>query len=108
MMVTALGAAISDTLEDGRVVSGVGGQHDLVTQAFALDDARSLMSLRATREAAGQTVSNIVWRYGQTTVSRHCATLSSRNMALPNCAGRVIAIASLQWRPSLIRASRTP
>jgi acyl-CoA hydrolase len=75
MMVTALGAAISDTLEDGHVVSGVGGQHDLVTQALALDGARSLMALPATRETAGRIVSNIVWQYGQTTVPRHLRDL---------------------------------
>ena len=71
MMVTALGAAISDTLDDGRVVSGVGGQHDLVSQAFALGDARSLITLPATRRAGRRTVSNILWYYGQATVPRH-------------------------------------
>ena len=30
MMVTGLGAVISDALEDGRVVSGVGGQYNFV------------------------------------------------------------------------------
>ena len=36
MMVTLLGAAVSDGLEDGQVVSGVGGQYNFVAQAFAL------------------------------------------------------------------------
>ncbi|MGB5084752.1 MAG: acetyl-CoA hydrolase/transferase C-terminal domain-containing protein [Methylocystis silviterrae] len=54
MMVTALGAAISDTLDDGRVVSVVGGQYNFVAQAFALDDARSLMTLPATRHIGGR------------------------------------------------------
>ncbi len=48
MMVTMLGAAISDTLEDGRVVSGVGGQYNFVAMAHALPGARSILCLRAT------------------------------------------------------------
>src|SRR5690606_3473971 len=43
MSATLLGAVASDTLEDGRVISGVGGQHDFVTQAFALKGARSVI-----------------------------------------------------------------
>jgi acyl-CoA hydrolase len=71
MMATLTGAVVSDGLEDGRVVSGVGGQHDFVTQAFGLDGARSILTLNATRETKGKTVSNIVWNYGHTTVPRH-------------------------------------
>src|SRR6185295_3550762 len=36
MMLTTLGAAISDGLADGRVVSGVGGQYNFVAMAHAL------------------------------------------------------------------------
>src|SRR5262245_33722184 len=36
MMATLLGAAVSDALEDGQVVSGVGGQYNFVAQSFAL------------------------------------------------------------------------
>ncbi|MBI1260480.1 MAG: acetyl-CoA hydrolase [Rhizobiales bacterium] len=71
MMVTLLGAAVSDGLADGRVVSGVGGQYNFVAQAFALKDARSVIMLRATRDAGGKTQSNIVWNYGHTTIPRH-------------------------------------
>lgn len=71
MMATLTGAVISDGLEDGRVVSGVGGQYNFVSQAFALPDARSIIALRATRNKDGKTVSNIVWSYGHTTIPRH-------------------------------------
>lgn len=71
MMVTLLGAVISDGLEDGRVVSGVGGQYNFVSQAFALDDARSIITLRSTRESDGKLLSNIRWSYGHTTIPRH-------------------------------------
>ncbi|GHC00130.1 acetyl-CoA hydrolase/transferase C-terminal domain-containing protein [Thermomonas carbonis] len=68
MMATALGAAVSDGLEDGRVVSGVGGQYNFVAMAHALPDARSVLLLRASR---GEGASNIRWNYGHTTIPRH-------------------------------------
>jgi len=71
MMATALGAAVSDTLDDGRVVSGVGGQYNFVAMAHALPDARSVLMLRATRDSGGETRSNVVWNYPQTTIPRH-------------------------------------
>ena len=71
MKATCLGAVTSDALEDGRVVSGVGGQYNFVAQAHELEDARSIILLRAVREANGKVESNIVWSYGHTTVPRH-------------------------------------
>ena len=71
MMVTLLGAAVSDGLEDGRVVSGVGGQYNFVAMAHALPDARSILALRSTRTKNSVTTSNILWSYGNTTIPRH-------------------------------------
>ncbi len=71
MMVTALGAAVSDGLADGRVVSGVGGQYNFVAMAHALPDARSILCVRSTRTSQGRTTSNIVWNYGHETIPRH-------------------------------------
>src|SRR5581483_8604132 len=71
MMVTLLGDVVSDGLEDGRVVSGVGGQYNFVAQAFALEDARAMIMLRATRTVKGRAQSNIRWNYGHTTIPRH-------------------------------------
>jgi hypothetical protein len=71
MMATLLGAVISDGLEDGRIVSGVGGQYNFVAQSFALDGARSIIVLPATRAAAARVTSNILWNYGHTTIPRH-------------------------------------
>lgn len=71
MMVTLLGAAVSDALEDGRVVSGVGGQFDFVSMAQSLDRAMSVLMCRACREHGGQVTSNIRWNYGHNTVPRH-------------------------------------
>lgn len=71
MQMTLLGAAASETLEDGRVVSGVGGQYNFVAMAHELPDARSILMLRSTRCARGKRTSNIVWSHGQLTIPRH-------------------------------------
>ena len=71
MMMTVLGAAVSDGLADGRVVSGVGGQYNFVAMAHALPDARSILTLRSTRAKNSKVTSNILWNYGNTTVPRH-------------------------------------
>jgi acyl-CoA hydrolase len=71
LKVTLLGNIVSDALDDGRVVSGVGGQYNFVAMAHALPDGRSLINLRATREVGDRVESNIVWNYGHVTIPRH-------------------------------------
>ena len=71
MMATLMGAAVSDGLENGQVVSGVGGQYNFVAQAFALQGARSVLTLEATRQAGARPQSNIRWSYGHETIPRH-------------------------------------
>jgi hypothetical protein len=71
MMATLMGAVISDGLEDGQVVSGVGGQYNFVAQAFALAGARSILTVEATRQAGSRPQSNIRWAYGHETIPRH-------------------------------------
>ncbi|MEO8672940.1 MAG: acetyl-CoA hydrolase/transferase C-terminal domain-containing protein [Tahibacter sp.] len=71
MMATPLGAATSDALADGRVVSGVGGQYNFVAMAHALRDGRSVLLLRSVRGNGGNVQSNIVWNYPHTTIPRH-------------------------------------
>jgi hypothetical protein len=71
MMATLMGSVISDGLENGQVISGVGGQYNFVAQAFALAGARSVLTVEATRQVGARTQSNIRWSYGHTTVPRH-------------------------------------
>jgi acetyl-CoA hydrolase/transferase-like protein len=114
MMVTALGAAVSDTLDDGRVVSGVGGQYNLVAQAFALGDARSLMTLPATRQTGGRAISNIVWNYGQTTIPRHLRDVVITEYGVADLRGRtdrdciatMIAITDSRFQDTLVREAK--
>jgi hypothetical protein len=71
MMATLLGAAVSDGLDNGQVVSGVGGQYNFVAQAFALSGARSILTIEATRQSGSRLQSNILWSYGHETIPRH-------------------------------------
>ncbi len=71
MKATLLGAIVSDGLDDGTVISGVGGQYNFVSMAHALPDARLLMMIKSTRLEGGKTLSNIVYNYGHVTIPRH-------------------------------------
>jgi acyl-CoA hydrolase len=71
MMATLMGAVVSDGLENGQVVSGVGGQYNFVAQAFALQGARSILTVDATRQVGARLQSNIRWSYGHETIPRH-------------------------------------
>ncbi|MDH5835603.1 acetyl-CoA hydrolase/transferase C-terminal domain-containing protein [Luteimonas kalidii] len=100
MMATALGAAVSDGLEDGRVVSGVGGQYNFVAMAHALPGGRSALLLRATRESGGEAESNIRWNYGHTTIPRHLRDLYITEYGIADLRGQpdedcVIAMAGI-------------
>lgn len=71
MKVTLLGAAVSDQLRDGQVVSGVGGQYNFVAMAHALDRSRALLLVRSHRGHGRDAVSNIVWEFPHETIPRH-------------------------------------
>lgn len=113
MMATLLGSVVSDTLEDGRVVSGVGGQYNFVAQAFALDGARAVMTLNATRTQNGRPASNIRWSYGATTIPRHLrdivvtehgvADLRGRTDA--RCIAAMLSVAAPEFRAELAEAA---
>jgi hypothetical protein len=88
MMATALGAAVSDALEDGRVVSGVGGQYNFVAMAHALRDGRSVLLLRSRRVGAAGARSNILWSYGHTTIPRHLRDLFVTEYGIADLRGK--------------------
>jgi acyl-CoA hydrolase len=88
MMATVLGAAVSDGLDDGRVVSGVGGQYNFVDMSNALDGARSVLMFRAVREDAGSAGSNVRWNYGHTTIPRHLRDLYVNEYGIADLRGK--------------------
>jgi acyl-CoA hydrolase len=71
LMVTLSGNVVSDGLESGQMVSGVGGQYNFVSQAHALPDGRSILMCKGTRAKGKKVSSNIVFNYGHVTVPRH-------------------------------------
>jgi acyl-CoA hydrolase len=88
MMVTLLGAAVSDALESGAVVSGVGGQYNFVAMAHALPGARSILCVRAARTHQGKTSSNILWSYGHETIPRHLRDIVVTEYGVADLRGR--------------------
>lgn len=114
MMATALGDIVSDGLEDGRVVGGVGGQYNFVAQSFALEGARSLIMLRATRAVKGKAQSNIRWRYGHTTIPRHLRDIVVTEYGIADLRGKndrdviaaMLAITDAQFQDELLRQAR--
>jgi hypothetical protein len=114
MLATLLGAVVSDALEDGQVVSGVGGQYNFVAQSFALADARSIIVLRSTRESRGRVTSNIRWNYGHTTIPRHLRDIVVTEYGVADLRGKtdrdviaaMLAIADSRFQDGLLRRAR--
>jgi hypothetical protein len=114
MMATLMGAAVSDGLEDGQVVSGVGGQYNFVAQAFALEGARSLLTLEATRPVGRTTQSNIRWNYGHETIPRHLRDVFVTEYGVADVRGKsdadviaaMLAIADSRFQSELARQAK--
>lgn len=118
--VTLLGAAVSDQLADGRVVSGVGGQYNFVAQGHALEGARSVLILRSWRESGGDVSSNIVWDYAHTTIPRHLRDIVVTEYGIADLRGKTDAavieallnVSDSRFQPGLIdqaqRAGKLP
>ncbi len=114
MVVTLLGAVSSDQLDDGRVVSGAGGQHDLVGVAHALEGARSIIGVRSTRRSNRRTASNIVWRYANATVPRQLRDIVVTEYGIADLRGKsdrdvvaaMLGVADSSFQPGLIDQAR--
>ena len=114
MMATLLGAAVSDGLDDGQVVSGVGGQYNFVAQAFALDGARSILALESTRRGRGKPQSNIRWAYGHETIPRHLRDVFITEYGIADVRGKsdadviaaMLGIADSRFQDELARAAK--
>ncbi|MEP7155962.1 MAG: acetyl-CoA hydrolase/transferase C-terminal domain-containing protein [Betaproteobacteria bacterium] len=110
MMVTLLGAAVSDGLDDGQLVSGVGGQYNFVAMGHALPDARSILLVRATRSKGGEVASNVVWNYGHTTIPRHLRDIVISEYGIADLRGqsdgevikRMLSIADSRFQADLL------
>jgi hypothetical protein len=114
MMATLMGAAISDGLENGQVVSGVGGQYNFVAQAFALRGARSILTVEATRQAGAKAQSNIRWAYGHETIPRHLRDVFVTEYGVADVRGKsdadviaaMLAVADSRFQAELARQAK--
>jgi acyl-CoA hydrolase len=115
MMATLLGAVTSDGLESGLVVSGVGGQYNFVAQAFALEDARSIICVNATRGYGGKTLSNIRWNYGHTTIPRHLRDIVVTEYGVADLRGKsdedviaaMLSVTDSRFQDELLREAKS-
>jgi len=114
MMQTLLGAAVSDSIESGQVVSGVGGQYNFVAMAHALENGRSILMLRATRTKANKVESNVLWNYGHTTIPRHLRDIVITEYGIADLRGqsdqevikRLLAISDSRFQAKLLASAK--
>ncbi|MBV8144749.1 MAG: hypothetical protein JO184_07065, partial [Gammaproteobacteria bacterium] len=114
MMVSLLGGAVSDTLANGTVVSGVGGQYNFVAMAHALPGARSILCVRATRTHQGRTASNILWSCDNETIPRHLRDVVVSEYGVADLRGRtdeeciaaMLQIADSRFQEELLTRAR--
>lgn len=114
MMATLLGDVVSDRLEDGRVVSGVGGQSDFVAQAHVLDGAKAIIALNATRTDHGRAQSNIRFAYGACTIPRHLRDVIVTEYGVADLRGKsdrqvvaaMLAIADSRFQSQLLAQAK--
>ena len=114
MKATVTGGVASDGTADGRVVSGVGGQFNFVNQAHELDDGRSIIMIRATRQSGGEPESNIVWNYGHITIPRHLRDIVVTEYGVADLRGKsdaeviaeMIRIADSRFQDDLVEQAK--
>ncbi len=108
------GAVASDTLENGQVISGVGGQYNFVAMAHQLQTGRSILMIRACREGRDGPQSNILQQYGACTIPRHLRDIVISEYGIADLRGKsdaevaaaLIAIADSRFQPDLIRQAQ--
>jgi len=71
MLASVLGSIASDQLENGQVVSGIGGQYNFVAMGHALPDARVIIMIKSTKGSGKSLKSNIVFSYGHCSLPKH-------------------------------------
>jgi acyl-CoA hydrolase len=115
MIVSLSGAVASDALEDGTVISGVGGQYNFVAMAHDLPGARSVLCIRSTRGHGKQLQSNVVPFYGHTTIPKHLRDVIVTEYGVADLRGqsdaqvieRLINIADSRFQESLLEFAKT-
>lgn len=115
MKTTLLGAVVSDGLDSGKVVSGVGGQYDFVRQSFALKGARSIIMIKAVRNSRGVKSSNVIWSYGHTTIPRHLRDIVINEYGIADLRGatdqdvvaQMLSITDAEFQSNLLETAKS-
>ncbi|WP_413560249.1 acetyl-CoA hydrolase/transferase C-terminal domain-containing protein [Bdellovibrio sp. HCB209] len=114
MQMSLLGGAASETLDNGNVVSGVGGQYNFVAMSHELPDSYSILMMKSTREKKGQRLSNILWSPPQLTISRHLRDVVIteygiaflRGQSDAECIKRLLMITDAEFQDELLETAR--
>jgi acyl-CoA hydrolase len=114
MMSNVFGAITSDQLEDGRVISGIGGQYNFVAMSHAMPDARLIMLIRSTRGAGKGLRSNIVYNYGHCSVPAHLRDILVTEYGIADIRGKsdsetiaaIINIADSRFQQDLLKQAK--
>lgn len=114
MNIGLLGGAASETLSDGQVISGVGGQYNFIAMSRELPDSFSVLMLRSTRTSKGKRQSNIVWSHDQLTIPRHLRDVVITEYGIAflrgktdeQCIEALIEIADSEFQEKLIEVAQ--
>lgn len=114
MIANVFGAVTSDQLEDGRVISGIGGQYNFVAMAHALHDGRLIVMIRSTRGAGKTLKSNIVFTYGHCSIPKHLRDIIVTEYGIADLRGRpdkeviarMINVADSRFQKDLLKKAK--
>lgn len=89
-------------------------EYNFVSQAFALNDARAVITLASVREAGGKTISNIRWSYGHETIPRHLRDIVVSEYGVADLRGKsdqevigaMLSISDSRFQPELLRHAK--
>ena len=93
----------------------MGGQYNFVAMAHELPDARSIMTLRSTRQDGADTVSNILFNYGHCTIPRHLRDIVITEYGIADLRGKddqevyrqMIGIADARFQDELAEQAKS-
>jgi acyl-CoA hydrolase len=114
MMTTALGAAVSDALEDKPRGPGIGGQYNFVADGACA--ARWPLGAAVPRHprAGGQVRSSVLWSYGHCSIPRHLRDIAINEYGIADlrgvddagCVRAMLAITDARFAPALRERAR--
>ncbi|WP_413586613.1 acetyl-CoA hydrolase/transferase C-terminal domain-containing protein [Bdellovibrio sp. HCB274] len=114
MQMSLLGGAASETLKNGNVVSGVGGQYNFVAMSHELPDSYSVLMMKSTREKLGKRESNIIWDPSHLTIPRHLRDVVITEYGIAflkgqsdsECIKRLLMITDSQFQDELLKTAQ--